>query len=71
MTTGPMCCGAPAYLNVVSPRLQFWVCDSCKKEVLDLPSPQPEQTDEYEGWPTLSGTTMHWVQLDLFGIKED
>lgn len=30
---GPMCCGMPSHLNVISPRLQFYVCGECKQEV--------------------------------------
>ena len=50
MSNSPMCCGMPAKFVQISPRLEYFYCSECRKEVLDLP-PQP---DEYEGWPILT-----------------
>ena len=36
MDEAPYCCGKPSTLNVVSPRLQFWVCKECKNEVKEI-----------------------------------
>ena len=60
---GPMCCGIPAFKNVISPTLEFYVCKECGKEVLDIPSL------EFEGWPTQYHA--EWISPDTFGLKED
>lgn len=65
---GPMCCGMPARLNVISPTLQFWVCGECKREVLPIEPPPPPEVDEYEGWPT---GIVHYAKDEYFNYGED
>lgn len=66
----PICCGVPAYLNVISPTLSFFYCKECRKEVVETPSLPPSAPDEYEGWPVLAlkdwGRTIKFPPGDIF-----
>lgn len=42
-TGGPSCCGTAARWIDNGPRLQYWLCDECKKEVTEPESAQLEQ----------------------------
>jgi hypothetical protein len=66
----PMCCGMPATWNVVSVRLAFWICKECRKEVLDLPSPE-QSPFEYSdgGFYILPEVAGHWSDGTITKMK--